>query len=133
MNSVSPQPLNFEKRVSQYVQLRDLIKAEDDAHKEKMRPKRDLLEQLNGVLLNALNALGDSLATPAGTVYRTEKKSCSIADMPAFWTFCVTQGDFDLVDRKANVTAVTEYIQKNGQPPPGVNFSSTYMVGVRRK
>jgi hypothetical protein len=135
MNTPSPPNVpNFEKRVAQYVQLRDLIKQEDDAHKEKMLPKRETLEQLNSALLQALNAVnGDSISTAAGTVYRTERKSASVADMSAFWTFVVTQGDWDLVDKKANVTAVADYIAKHSAPPPGINFSTSYIAGVRRK
>jgi len=40
---------------------------------------------------------------------------------------------WDLLDRKANVTAVSDFIEENNAPPPGVNFSTTYVVGVRRK
>jgi hypothetical protein len=119
--------------VAQYVQLRDIIKKEDDEHKEKMRPKRELLEKLNSSLLNAVNAAGaESVRTAAGTVYKTEKKSASIADMDAFWTFVVATADWDLIDRKANVTAVVDHLEKNKQLPPGVNLNRTYVVGVMR-
>ena len=129
-----PNPVTIDVRVGQYVQLRDMIKKEDDAHKEAMAPKRELLEKLNGVLLQELNRVGaDSVNTAAGTVYRTAKRSASIADMPAFWTYCITQGNFDLIDKKANVTACVEYAEKNNAPPPGVNLNTTYLVGVRRK
>jgi hypothetical protein len=52
--------------------------------------------------------------------------------MSAFWTYVVSQGDFDMVDKKANPTAVAEYIEKNKSPPPGVNFSVMETIGVRR-
>lgn len=130
MNAPLP---NIEKRVGQYLQLRDLIKKEDEAHKEKMKPLRETLEQLNSVLLKHLKGIGaDSAATPAGTVYQTAKKAATIADMKAFWEYVVNAGDFDLVDKKANVTAVEDYITKNHAPPPGVNFSTALVVGVRR-
>lgn len=125
---------NFDQRVAQYVKLRDKIKELDDKHKEQMKPYREALEQLNGALLNHLNNVGaDSVASPSGTVYRTEKKSASIADKTAFWTYVVTTANFDLIDYKANVTAVADHIDQNQQPPPGVNFTSRFEVGVRRK
>jgi hypothetical protein len=40
---------------------------------------------------------------------------------------------WDLLDRKANVKAVEDFIEENDLAPPGVNFSTTYVVGVRRK
>lgn len=126
--------VDIQKRVDQFVQLRDLIRQRDDAHKKDMSPLRETLEKLNAVLLNYLNDLNmNSASTSAGTVYRTEKKSASIADAEAFMKHIITNGAFDLLDRKANVTAVTDYIETNGTPPPGVNYSKTYVVGVRRK
>lgn len=124
---------DINKRTSQYVQLRDLIKAREDAHKKAMKPLKDTLEQLNSVLLAHLNALnGNSVATDSGTVYRTEKKSASLADAQAFIDYVIANNAWDLLDRKANVTAVEDYIAAWSAPPPGVNFSSTYVVGVRR-
>lgn len=141
----APVKVDINQRVAQYVQLRDLIKQKDDEHKKKMAPYRETLEQLNGALLQHLQAQGaESVSTAAGTVYRTEKRSASIADQTAFWTYVVSTGQWDLLDRRANVTAVYDYIQQQveaakedpsitPQPPPGINFSVSHVVGVRRK
>jgi hypothetical protein len=137
MTSPSPtnQPPNFDTRVGQYVKLRDIIKAMDDAHKEKINPYKETLEKLNGAMLSHLTSINaDSVRTAHGTVSKTTKYSASIADMSAFWTYVVSQGDFDMCDKKANPTRVREYIEaNNGSPPPGVSFSSVDLVGVRRK
>ena len=120
-------------RVAQYVKLRDLIKEKNDAHKAAMKTHNETLEQLNSVLLSHLNNVGaNSASTDGGTVYRTEKKSASLADAKTFMDFVIANNAWDLLDRKANVTAVEEFIKGNSAPPPGVNFSSTYIVGVRR-
>jgi hypothetical protein len=125
--------VDISKRVAQYVKMRDLIKVKENEFKEIIGPYKKALEDLNSVLLNHLVAIGgNSLATDAGTVYRTEKKSASIADSQAFMDYVITNKAYDLLDRKANVTAVSEYIKENNAPPPGVNFSSAYVVGVRR-
>lgn len=125
--------LDISKRVQQYVRLRDEIKRLDEEHKEKMKPYRDTLEKLNGVLLGHLNEInGDSVRTDGGTVFRSAKKSASLADPDAFMRFVIENDAFDLLDRKANVTAVADFIDENNVPPPGVNFSTTYVVGVRR-
>jgi hypothetical protein len=39
---------------------------------------------------------------------------------------------FDLLDRKANVTAVKDHVKEKGALPPGVNLSAIETVGVRR-
>lgn len=122
------------KRVDQYVKLRDLIKSKDEEHKKAMKPYRETLEQLNSVLLAHLNGInGQSVTTEFGTVYRTEKSSASLADGAAFMDYVIANQAFDLLDRKANVTAVEEFIKENNSPPPGVNYQSRFEAGIRRK
>ena len=123
----------IEKRVEQYVQLRDLIKEIEQRHKEELQPYKDGLEALNGSLLKHLNAIGaESVRTNHGTVYRTNKDSATIADPKAFWDYVVTSKEFELIDKRANKTAVRDYIDDNGAPPPGGNYTQVSVVGVRR-
>jgi len=129
-----PPTVDISKRVDQYVRLRDLIKAKEDEHKAAMKPYKEMLDKLNSVLLDHLNTInGESVRTDTGTVYRTEKKAASLADPDAFMRYVIGSEAWDLLDRKANVTAVSDFIEENNAPPPGVNFSTTYVVGVRRK
>jgi hypothetical protein len=134
LTTSTPAAIDINVRINQYVSLRDKIQALDKAHKEKMAPFREMLDTLGGVLLTHLdNIAADSVATPSGTVYKTVKNSASIADGGAFWNYVNTSGDWDLIDKKANVTAVMEFIEHHNAPPPGVNFTSVMTVGVRRK
>ena len=120
-------------RVAQYVKLRDLIKIKEKEFKEAMDPYKKALEDLNSILLNHLNQVGaNNVNTDNGTVYRTEKKSASLVDPKAFMDYVITNKTWDLLDRKANVTAVAEFVKEQGTLPPGVNFSSAFVVGVRR-
>lgn len=129
-----PPTVDISKRVDQYVRLRDLIKTKEDEHKAVLKPYKEMLEKLNSVLLDHLNTInGESVRTDTGTVYRTEKKAASLADPDAFMRYVIGSEAWDLLDRKANVTAVADFIEENNAPPPGVNFSTTFIVGVRRK
>jgi hypothetical protein len=124
---------DFGVRVAQYVKLRDLIKVKEKEFKEHLAPYKKALDDLNSVLLNHLNNVGaNSVNTDFGTVYRTEKKSASLNDPAAFMDYVITNRAWDLLDRKANVTAVAGFIEEHNTQPPGVNFSSAYIVGVRR-
>lgn len=145
MNAPTIQPVDFEKRVDQYVQVRDKIAAIKERHKEELQPWNDCLEQLNDMLLGHLNNIGaDNVGTKAGTVYRTPKKSATIADKAAFWSYVVTTGKWDLIDYKANASQVSAHINELAEqaktdptvqpgPPPGINYSITYIAGVQRK
>lgn len=127
-------PVDVNIRIGQYVQLRDKIADLDKAHKEKMRPYRDALEQLNNVLLDVLNKQGgESISTENGSAYKTEKKSASVADGKVFWDYIVANQAWDLIDKKANVTEMSKLLEEGKPLPPGINMSSRFVVGVRRK
>ena len=131
----NPTPqIDVEKRVGQYVQLRDL-KAEMEAkHDEELKPVKQTMLMIEEELKMALNTMNaTNMKTTQGTVSITNKASASAADLNAFWTWVVTQGAFDMLDKKPNVTAITEYVKQNGVPPPGVNYNIRVGIGVRRK
>lgn len=133
--SQAPQPtIDVDKRVEQFVRVRDL-KAEMKArHDEEMKPLNDAIDMLKLELSTALNmANAENIKTSSGTVSVLTKVTASAADINAFWTWVVTQGAFDMLDKKPNVTAITEYVKQNGVPPPGVNYNVFRDIGVRRK
>jgi len=121
-------------RAEQFVKLRDKINEIKEKHKEELKPYVETLEQLNSAILAHLqDQKAQNLKTVGGhTVYVSEKRSASIADAEAFWAYCVTTGDFDMVDKKANVTAVFDFVKEHNRPPPGVNTTSVHVAGVRR-
>ena len=126
-------PVNIDELVRQYVLLRDRIKEAEDAHKAKLKDAKEHLEKLNSTLLDRLNQLGgESVKTSSGTVYRTTKRSASITDGETFRQFVINNEAFDLVDWKANANAVDDFIKEEKAPPPGVNFTTAFQVGVRR-
>ncbi len=134
MNAPVAPSVDINERAEQFVKLRDKISEIKEKHKEELKPYNEALEQLNSMLLDHLQKQGAQNMKTAGgvTIYVSEKKHASIADATAFWTYVVTQGDFDLVDKRANVPAVFEHIEKHKVPPPGINTSVTHVAGVRR-
>lgn len=127
----------MEKRTAQFIKLRDLKAELKEKHAAELAPINEAMESLKAVLTQGMDSLNvDSVKTTCGTVYFTAKASASVADMEAFWNYVVLTGQFDLLDKKANVTAVEAHINdpaNGGAPPPGVNFSKLRDVGVRRK
>jgi hypothetical protein len=132
MNAHSPL-ISFDKLVAAYVKLRDQIAEETRQYEERVKGKKQLLEQINSTLLTQLNATGqDSAKTPAGTAYRKRYTSATIADKEMFRRHVIGSEDWDLIDWRANKVAVAKCVEENGDPPPGVNFSQGFDVGVRR-
>ena len=121
------------KRVGQYVQVRDALKRLDEEHDAKRKPLVELQQILSGKLQEALTANNAySLKTEAGTCYISTRYTASLADPDAFMTYVTATRSFDLLDRRANATAVKEYIGKYNSLPPGCNLNAIQTVGVRR-
>lgn len=130
----APPQIDVEKRVDQFVKLRDLKTELEEKHKQELKPIVETMEMIKDEFKMALShANVDSMKTAYGTVSTKQKVSASASDINAFWTWIITQGAFDMLDKKPNVTAITEYVKQNGVPPPGVNYNVFQDVGVRRK
>lgn len=133
MSNTPANSLTIEQRVEQYVKLRDMIKEMDDAHKAAVKPYKEALDGLNNIMMTMLQGLGvDSAKTGAGTVYQKTRTTASIADGEAFMAFVIEHQAFDLLDRKANATAVQAFAEENNSLPPGINLNRMVDVGVRR-
>lgn len=122
-----------DKRVEQYIQLRDKLKAMDVEYEEKRKPLRAMQDILSGWLQEFLEKSGGTaIKTKHGTVYLSTRYSASLADPDAFMNFVIENKLYDLLDRRANSTACKDYATEKGDLPPGVNLTALQTVGVRR-
>lgn len=123
----------FEKRTGQYVQVRDAIREISAKHEEELKPFVDLQNKLTAWLTENLDKIqAKSVKTTQGTVYQSTRYSASIQDPKAFMDHVIENKSWDLLDRKANSTAVRDFIERNKSEPPGVKLSAIRTVGVRR-
>lgn len=126
-------PEDMNKRVSQYVQIRDKIKQIAERQAAELAPLKEIQDRLAGIIEAHLVANNtESLKTASGTCYTSVKHTASVADAEAFMTYVITTQNFDLIERRANSTAVKDYVVKNNALPPGVNMSALRTIGVRR-
>jgi hypothetical protein len=126
-------PSNIERRVGQYVMIRDKIKEMEERHKTELKGLKAIQEELTGILQASLEAVkAESIKTSEGTVYATTRYTASLADPKAFMDYVIANNHFDLLDRKANATAIRDYVAQCGELPPGANLSAISTIGVRR-
>lgn len=125
---------NVEKWVRQYIFLRDRKKDLETKHRKELEEVNLYMDHVAGNLQTFLDNSGvESASTKAGTVYTTVRHSASLADPSEFMKFVIANEQWDLLDRRANVTACRDYVKEHdGNLPPGVNLSSLATVGVRR-
>ena len=126
-------PADMNVRIQQYVALRDRIKQIDDAHDVERKKYSTLLDQVGGEISAFLEANSlENIKTDHGTAHFTTRSTASLADPDAFMKFVIDNNEFTLLDRRANATAVREYIAEHKVQPPGVNLTTIKSVGVRR-
>lgn len=129
---------NLDQLVSDYLKMKDAIAAFDVKYEEKVGPVKALMNQVKEAILNTLNQTGqDSAKTAHGTAYKSVKTSATIEDQAAFRRHIIGSEAWDLVDWRANPTAVTTFINDEGnktkEPPPGVKYGTFTDVNIRRK
>lgn len=130
---VGTNTVKLEKRVEQYVALRDKIKEIQDKHSQELAPLIELQNLLTTWLQDFLETAGaQSIKTKEGTVYSSTRYSASLGDPQAFMDYVIKHSAFDLMDRKANATAVRDFVEEHKSLPPGVNLNAIRTVGVRR-
>lgn len=131
---MSDQPIGtIAADVKRYVELRDQRRRMKREYTALDQPLAEEEGLLGGKILAYMNELGtEGCRTAYGTCYKSERATASLADPDAFMRFVTENQRFELLDRKANVTAVKDYIQKNNAPPPGVNLHIMQTLGVQR-
>lgn len=121
--------------VEEYIGLRDKRKAADDKYAEWLKENfTDRMDELENQLLTLLNSLGsDSISSKAGTVYKRISTSVTVADSREFKRHVIGTEAWDLIDWRANKTAVNDLVENGDPVPPGVNRSTFATVGIRKK
>ena len=120
--------------IADYVKVRELKSKLEEKHKAKVAEYNNLMAQLETRILKFLQDNNiETVSSEAGTAYVRTVRSAGIADAELFKNYVILNGQFGLVDWKANAPAVADHIEETGAAPPGVNFSTMQKIGVRRK
>ena len=123
------------KLVSHYIQYRDQKRAAEKALEAWLEEEYEApMRELERTLLETLNQLGvDSLAARGvGTVYKKMSSSVTVADTREFQRHVIGTEAWDLLDWRANKTAVNDLVEKGEPVPPGINRTTFLTVGIRK-
>lgn len=137
-----------------YLKLRNAKKDIDEQAKVKTRPLVDGMDRIESFFLEKMTEMGvDSLKNEAGTPYRSERVSVTVADVTTYWDYVldkalealplkpdakvviksamVESGHLSLIEARASKTAVETYLEEIGELPPGLNRRVEATVNVR--
>ena len=119
--------------VKRYVEIRDLIKTKEDAHKAEIAGLKRNLEVIEAYLLQDMSAHGEnSFSTEAGTAYIKTSEYLKVADKQVFLEFVKEQGDLTFMTVSASKTQCLEFKENTGHLPPGLNYTAVKEIGIRR-
>lgn len=137
-----------------YIRLRDAKKDVDEQAKAKTSPLVQSMDALESYFLQQFHKLGvDSVKTEAGTPYKSERTSVTVADNQAFVDWVLSKalealpvppearnavkaaimdsGALAYIESRASKTAVEAYLEETKQLPPGLNRRVEATVNVR--
>lgn len=126
--------LTYETAVAGILRAKDKMAAIDEEAKRQKKPLADTVAKLEAWIQTKAMAEGlDTVPTSEGTGYWSTHYKCTVSDQSVFMDYVRETGDLSLVDKRANKTAVKEYVNEHGQPPPGVNFGGYRVFQIRKK
>jgi hypothetical protein len=125
--------MNYEHAAERYIAVRKEIEELDRRYKA---DKASLTERLvaleNWFTAKAQEDGLDTIKTPNGTAYWSTHHTATVASREEFFNYCKENDAWDMVESRASKTGVKSFIEANGTPPPGVNFSSTRVFNLRK-
>lgn len=123
---------NVDRLVEQFLTVRNALDRIKERYEQEREGLVNIREVLTGRLLKIMETTGTtSLRSPHGTATLSVKHTASVTDPDMFMKYVIASNNFDLLERRANATAVIEYVKKNNNLPPGTNLSEWRGVGVR--
>ena len=72
------------------------------------------------------------MAEAGATAFLKEVDSCKTTDGIAFLEFCKERDAFELLEIRPSKTTIRAFMENYGEIPPGVDFTQSIDVQVRR-
>ncbi len=121
------------KAVAHYIEMRDEVDEIKRRHKEELAPLTKKMSDYEEGFRKVMLHFGlDALPTDAGTAYTTTRTSVKIDDWTAALNYIRGSGQWHLLERRLNKTAVSEMAEE-GALVPGTTLNSFLAVNVRRR
>ena len=119
--------------VDKYIKLRDKKAELAKIHAAQMKPYRDALEQIENWLLAVLNNQdAESIRTDTGTCYKTIRTQAKVTDWATALDFIRDNDLFHMLEKRVSKSAIEEFVEAQGKPPPGVDITQEIRINVRR-
>ena len=127
--------MKLDELVANYIKLRDKKSQLKKQYDEKVAKVDAVMDKMEAIILKTFQDSGiDSARTDAGTAYISTRTSATVGSREELFQWI--QEDFDersiFLENRVSKVAVEQFKAANDDLPPGVNFRSELVVGVRR-
>lgn len=127
--------MKLDELVANYIKLRDKKSQLKKQYDEKVAKVDAVMDKMEAIILKTFQDSGiDSARTDAGTAYISTRTSATVASREELFQWI--QEDFEersiFLENRVSKVAVEQFKAANDDLPPGVNFRSELVVGVRR-
>ena len=127
--------MKLDELVANYIKLRDRKSQLKKQYDEKVAKVDAVMDKMEAIILKTFQDSGiDSARTDAGTAYISTRTSATVASREELFQWI--QEDFEersiFLENRVSKVAVEQFKAANDDLPPGVNFRSELVVGVRR-
>lgn len=126
--------LNIAVVIDGYIKLRRAKEELSEKHKLEMAPIMSNMIKLEAFLMNELNKAGvDSLSAKGiGTAFKQTTTSITSEDWPATLDWIKENNAWEMLERRVSKAAAQEYIEANGDIPPGLKVAMDVVVRIRK-
>jgi hypothetical protein len=111
------------------------VRAKRDEVVERAKELSKRMGILEGAMLAQMQRLGTDQfrsATCGGTAYQRERTTFVVEDPEVFREFCGANGMLEMMKAAVTEEEARGYLERTGQPPPGVRVNRILKVGVRK-
>lgn len=116
-------------------QLRSYIEQKELELKKELLERKQTLEKLENWMLAKLDEekVQRMAVTGVGTVFKIKKTSVKVAEWDATLDWIKSNDRWDVLNHAVNKTAVVQHIEDTGKPPPGIDYTTFFEVGMQKE
>ena len=124
--------MDFDTAVKNYVALRSQCEVIDREAKKSVAALKEKMKMLETwITLKADEEGLKNVPSMHGTAYWSTHYSCTTAEVGTFFEYVRDHDAWELLEKRPSKTGVKSFIDENGAPPPGVNFSAIRVFNVK--
>jgi hypothetical protein len=126
--------MQLDEMVERYLKLKERKAMMKKVFTEKTAPLERDMAAIEAQILQHFETTGQTSAKTAhGTPYISLRESFTVADRDTYFDFVKANEAWDMLESRANKTAVQAWVEEHDDLPPGLNYRAERTVNIRSK